>query len=113
MNIDEIYNPESQLEDFYIPEEHFRRGSKVTSPPKDWDELPDLEYFRQKMLRAGSPEAAEKYRRQLELLEDAVLIYREERLPQFDLTAVRLHALPYFPFEHARVRDFLKKVLDL
>ncbi len=107
-----VYNPESQLEDYYIPEEHFQRGSKVARLPKDWDVLPDLEYFRQKILRAGSPEAAEKYRKQLELLEDSVLVYREERLPSFEMTTYSLYSLPSFPFEHARTQNFLKKLLD-
>ena len=108
----DIYNPKSQLEDIYDPTVTMPRGSRVTHLPDHWDELPDLEYFRQKVLRTGSPEAAEKYRRQLELLEDALVIYREERFPESSILARKFHVLSSFPFEHARVRNFLKKVLD-
>jgi hypothetical protein len=99
----EVYNPPSQLEDYYIPPKIFSN-----------DPVADIEYFRVKARYAKSPEARAKYQKQLELLEDAVVIYREERLPDpYRLPAARqYHALPSFPFEHTRVRNFLMKLLD-
>lgn len=46
--------------------------------------MPDIEYFRQKLSRGieqgQSVESLEKVRRQLALLEDAIVIYHEHRL---------------------------------
>ena len=89
------YNPESQVGDFYIP-------------PETWDQIPDLAYFRQKAERATSPEAARKYRRQLELLEDAVVIYHCGHPPRE--TPLVIHS--EFLSEQINVRNFLKKLLD-
>lgn len=103
-----VYNPESQLEDYYIPASTFKqRGSKVdTLERESWGELPDLEYFQKIIERSSSPEAAAKYQKQIELLEDSIVIYH------VGTRARPLHALPSFPFEHARARNFLKKLLD-
>jgi hypothetical protein len=51
--VDSVYNPISQLEDIYIPVSFDQRGSKVeTLEGQPWNELPDLQYFTKKMMRA-------------------------------------------------------------
>lgn len=51
--VDSVYNPISQLEDIYIPVSFDQRGSKVeTLEGQPWNDLPDLEYFTKKMMRA-------------------------------------------------------------
>jgi hypothetical protein len=51
--VDSVYNPISQLEDIYIPVAFDQRGSKVeTLEGQPWNELPDLQYFTKKMMRA-------------------------------------------------------------
>lgn len=51
--VDSVYNPISQLEDIYIPVSFEQRGSKVeTLEGQPWNELPDLQYFTKKMMRA-------------------------------------------------------------
>jgi hypothetical protein len=85
------------VDDYYIPADL-------------WDELPDLDYFRNKVERSLSTDqkAAVKHQRQLELLEDAVAIYRLRTPPR---TVPRiLHS--EFLSEQVRVRIFLKKLLD-
>ena len=52
-SVDSVYNPISQLEDIYIPVAFDQRGSKVeTLEGQPWNELPDLQYFTKKMMRA-------------------------------------------------------------
>jgi hypothetical protein len=52
-SVDSVYNPISQLEDIYIPVSFDQRGSKVeTLEGQPWNELPDLQYFTKKMMRA-------------------------------------------------------------
>ena len=51
--VDSVYNPISQLEDIYIPVAFDQRGSRVeTLEGQPWNELPDLQYFTKKMMRA-------------------------------------------------------------
>lgn len=52
-SVDSIYNPISQLEDYYIPVSMDQRGSKVEQlEGTPWTDLPDLEYFKKKMASA-------------------------------------------------------------
>lgn len=52
-SVDTVYNPQSQLEDYYIPVTSDSRGSKVENlEGMPWNDLPDLKYFTLKMLRA-------------------------------------------------------------
>ncbi len=98
------------MEDFFRPAGKLR-GSRVTSLPR-WNKEPDLEYFRKKIMRASSSKCAAKYRRQLELLEDSIVIHQETRLPNFGIRARQIYKLPFFPFGQAKARNFLKKLLD-
>jgi len=51
--VDSVYNPISQLEDYYIPISMDARGSKVEQlEGTPWADLPDLEYFKKKMASA-------------------------------------------------------------
>ena len=50
---DSVYNPISQLEDIYIPISMDQRGSKVEQlEGTPWNDMPDLDYFKQKMAAA-------------------------------------------------------------
>lgn len=52
-SVDSVYNPLSQLEDYYIPVSMDQRGSKVEQlEGTPWSDMPDLEYFKKKMLSA-------------------------------------------------------------
>lgn len=52
-SVDSVYNPISQLEDYYIPVSMDQRGSKVESlEGTPWTDLPDLDYFKKKMMSA-------------------------------------------------------------
>ena len=52
-SVDSIYNPISQLEDYYIPVSMDQRGSKVEQlEGTPWTDLPDLDYFKKKMASA-------------------------------------------------------------
>lgn len=86
--IDRGYELETLPDDFFIRETMFtRRGSKFeTLERQSWNDLPDLEYLRKKILRTSGPQAAVKYRKQ--------------------------YVLSSFPFDHAKARNFLKKLLD-
>jgi hypothetical protein len=51
--VDSVYNPISQLEDIYIPVSMDQRGSKVEQlEGTPWSDMPDLDYFKQKMAAA-------------------------------------------------------------
>jgi len=51
--VDSIYNPISQLEDYYIPVSMDQRGSKVEQlDGKPLTDMPDLDYFNKKMASA-------------------------------------------------------------
>ena len=53
-SVDSVYDPISQLEDYYIPVSFESRGSKVELlEGQQWENLPDLEYFTKKMMRAA------------------------------------------------------------
>jgi len=50
--LDSVYNPISQLEDFFLPQTANSRGSKVdTLEGSQWNSMDDLEYFTGKMIR--------------------------------------------------------------
>lgn len=52
-SVDSVYNPISQLEDIYIPISMDQRGSKVEQlEGTPWTDMPDLDYFKQKMAAA-------------------------------------------------------------
>jgi len=52
--VDSVYDPISQLEDYYLPVSDDQRGSKVELlEGTPWENLPDLEYFTKKMMRAS------------------------------------------------------------
>lgn len=51
--VDSVYNPISQLEDYYIPVSMDQRGSRVeTLEGQSWADIPELDYFKKKMLAA-------------------------------------------------------------
>lgn len=51
--MDSIYNPQSTLEDYYIPVTAEGRGSKVENlEGQPWNDIPELTYMTKKMLRA-------------------------------------------------------------
>lgn len=51
--VDAVYNPQSQLEDYYIPVSSESRGSKVENlEGQPWNDIPELKYMTTKMLRA-------------------------------------------------------------
>lgn len=51
--VDSVYNPISQLEDYYIPVSMDQRGSKVEQlEGTPWSDMPDLDYFSKKMMSA-------------------------------------------------------------
>jgi len=52
-SVDSVYNPISQLEDYYIPVSMDARGSKVEQlEGVPWTDMPDLDYFKKKMSSA-------------------------------------------------------------
>jgi hypothetical protein len=52
-SVDSVYNPISQLEDYYIPVSMDARGSKVEQlEGTPWTDLPDLDYFKKKVASA-------------------------------------------------------------
>lgn len=52
-SVDSVYNPISQLEDYYIPVSMDQRGSKVEQlEGTPWSDMPDLDYFSKKMSQA-------------------------------------------------------------
>lgn len=52
-SVDSVYNPISQLEDYYIPVSMDQRGSKVEQlEGTPWSDMPDLDYFSKKMAAA-------------------------------------------------------------
>ncbi len=113
-SVDSVYDPISQLEDYYIPVSFDQRGSKVEMlEGQAWENIPELEYLTKKMMRAvrvphswllGPAEGGSVFN-------DARVgvAYQEEIMFSKFCTRIQAKIYPHFDMEfkiYCKIRDF-------